>query len=427
MTRTSLDHGSAQSSPTRESRPTDRPTALLARPAVGDRQHIPGAPVDTRRQLLVKICWMLLWMFYLVYPIEDLAGGRHGTVGTLLGALALAGFVGGYLSLVIFRSVGGDGWRGTYPVLALMLGLAFATSFGLGGQWLGLFTYLSVAAGAVLPPRFALGGVLATAGLLLVTALILHTKSDELGALVLPTFLSGAAMTGLQRLVTTMRELREAREVAAHLAAAEERLRLARDMHDLLGHSLSLITLKSELAGRFMDAGKDDQARAQVADIEQVARQSLTDVRSAVSGYRKPSLSVELAAARTALATTGVTLDAPSTLTEEHPGLGGAEAETLAWALREAVTNVVRHAAGATLCTVALDETWDGDGARFAVLEVADNGRGPGKSAPGNGLTGLDERLALVGGRLETATGRHGRGFTVRALVPLGLTAARRP
>jgi two-component system sensor histidine kinase DesK len=376
---------------------------------------------------MVKLCWMLLWMFYLAYPISDLASGKHGTVATVLGALALAVFVGGYLSLVIFRSMSGDWWRGTYPTVGVMLALALATPFGLGGNWLGLFTYLSVAVGAVLPPRFALLGVAAVSGTQLVIALIMHASISALSALVLPAFLSGAAMTGLQRLVTTMRELREAREVAAHLAAAEERLRLARDMHDLLGHSLSLITLKSELAGRFMDAGKDEQARAQVADIEQVARQSLTDVRSAISGYRKPSLSVELAAARTALATTGVTLEAPSTLTEEHPGLGGAEAETLAWALREAVTNVVRHAEGATLCTVGLDETWDGDGARFAVLEVADNGRGPGKSGPGNGLTGLDERLALVGGRLETAPGRHGKGFKVRALVPLGLAAARRP
>ncbi|MFE9423026.1 sensor histidine kinase [Kitasatospora sp. NPDC006697] len=402
-------------------------TAQSARPAVGERpQHIPGAPVENRRQLLVKLCWMLLWMFYLAYPIGDLASGKHGTAATAAGAVALAAFLASYLGLVIFRSANGDWWRGTYPLVGLMAAIALSTSLAFGGQWLGLFTYLSVTVGAVLPIRYALRGVAAITVLLIaIASLVSRQPLSELAALALPTFLSGAAMTGLQRLVGTMRELREAREVAAHLAAAEERLRLARDMHDLLGHSLSLITLKSELAGRFMDAGKEEQARSQVADIEQVARQSLTDVRSAVSGYRKPSLTVELAAARTALATTGVALEAPSTLTEEHPGLGGPEAETLAWALREAVTNVVRHAEGATLCTVALDETWDGEGARYAVLEITDNGPGPGKSTPGNGLSGLDERLALVGGRLETDTGRHGKGFKVRALVPLGLTAAR--
>ncbi|WP_083977476.1 sensor histidine kinase [Kitasatospora azatica] len=386
--------------------------------------NIPGSPVENRRQLLVKICWMLLWMVYLVYPIKDLGSGHYSTTAVVFGWLALTAFLGCYLSLVIFRSANGIWWRGSYPLLAGMLAIALSTSFYYGEAWLGLFTYLSVATGAILPPRIALWGVGAVTLLLAGTALAVHAQSGALVALALPTFLSGAAMTGVQRLVATMRELREARLMAAHLAASEERLRLARDMHDLLGHSLSLITLKSELAGRFMDAGNQEQARAQVSEIEQVARQSLTDVRAAITGYRKPTLSVELAAARTALATTGVTLEAPSTLLEEHPGLGAPEGEALAWALREAVTNVVRHAAGASVCTVGLDETWDEDGSRYVVLEVADNGRGPGKSAPGNGLTGLDERLALVSGRLETATGPHGKGFTIRALVPLGARAA---
>jgi two-component system sensor histidine kinase DesK len=220
-----------------------------------------------------------------------------------------------------------------------------------------------------------------------------------------------------------MRELREARATVAHLAAAEERLRLARDLHDLLGHSLSLITLKSELAGRFMDQDRQEAARAQVADIENVARQSLIDVREAVGGYRRPTLAVELAAAKTALAAAQVTLEADPSVAEGRPGLGGEEAGALAWALREAVTNVVRHGEGATVCTVSMDETWDGEGARYAVLEVSDNGRGPGKSGPGNGLSGLEERLALVDGRLETGVGRRGKGFLLRALVPLRAVA----
>ncbi|PYC72157.1 sensor histidine kinase [Streptomyces tateyamensis] len=382
---------------------------------------VPGAPLENRRQLLVKLCWMALWMVYLLYPVQDLARGHYSTTAVVVGSLALAAFVGCYLGLVAFRSWHGTWWRGSYPVLAVMLALAIATPFGYGEAWLGLFTYVSVALGAVLPPRYSLWGVGANTVLFVAVALAVHAQGDTLGGLLLPTFLSGAAMTGVQRLITTMRELREARLVAAHLAASEERLRLARDMHDLLGHSLSLITLKSELARRFMDAGKQEQARDQVTEIEQVARQSLADVRAAISGYRKPTLSVELAAARTALATTGVTLEAPSTLLEAQSGLGGPESEALAWALREAVTNVVRHAAGATQCTVALDQTWDADGARYAVLEVADDGRGPGRSAPGNGLTGLDERLALVGGRLERGPGPHGKGFAIRALVPLGV------
>ncbi|MGF1429420.1 sensor histidine kinase [Kitasatospora sp. LaBMicrA B282] len=384
----------------------------------------PGGPVENRRQLMVKLCWMSLWMLYLIYPVKDLTDGHHGLPVQVAGWSALVGFLGCYLTLVAFRSTAGLQWRGSYPLLGVMVAIALATSLALGTPWLGLITYVSVAVGAVLPPRLALRGVAAATVVIVLIGLADGADRSAMAGLVLPTFLSGAAMTGMQRLLLAMRELREARETAAQLAAAEERLRLARDLHDLLGHSLSLITLKSELAGRFMDAEKAEAARAQVAEIEQVARQSLIDVRSAVSGYRKPTLAVELATARSALATVGVALEVPESLAEDRPGLGAAEAETLAWVLRESVTNIVRHAAGATLCTVGLDETWDGDGARFAVLEIADNGPGPGKSGPGNGLSGLDERLALVGGRLETVAGHRGRGFRLRALVPLGVKVA---
>ena len=381
--------------------------------------NIPGAVVENRRQLLVKLAWMLLWMIYLVYPVKDLTGGRHSPAATVAGWAALVGFLAAYVALVAFRSTRPDGWRGKYPLVAVMLALAVATSFGLGEAWLTLFTYASVCVAVVLPARLGLRGVLATTALALVVALLSHADHDTLVAIILPCFLGGVAMTGLQRLISTMRELREARATVAHLAASEERLRLARDLHDLLGHSLSLITLKSELAGRLLDADRPEAARAQVADIEQVARQSLIDVREAVSGFRRPTLPVELAAARTALATAQVTLEAAPELAGSWPGLGSEESGALAWALREAVTNIVRHGDGATLCTVTADRSWEGDGAQYAVLEITDDGPGPGKSAPGNGLSGLAERLALVGGRLESGPGPRGRGFRLRALVPL--------
>ncbi|WP_145793024.1 sensor histidine kinase [Kitasatospora atroaurantiaca] len=381
--------------------------------------NVPGAPIENRRELLVKLCWMTLWMLYLVYPAKDLTGGHHSLVVTVAGWVALVVFLGAYLSLIIFRSRY-QNWRwGGYPLPAVMLAIAMATSAGLGESWLTLFTYASVCVGAVLPPRLALGGVAAVTVVAAAAGLLIDASRDTMWGILLPCFLGGAAMTGLQRLVSTMRELREARATVAHLAAAEERLRLARDLHDLLGHSLSLITIKSELAGRLMDQDKQEAARAQVADIENVARQSLTDVREAVGGYRRPTLPVELAAARTALTAAQVVLVADASVADGHPGLGNEEAGALAWALREAVTNVVRHGEGATVCRVSIDETWEGEGERYAVLEVADNGRGAGKSGPGNGLSGLGERLALVGGRLETGSGLRGKGFCLRALVPL--------
>ncbi|MEV7024588.1 histidine kinase [Kitasatospora sp. NPDC093558] len=400
----------------RTHRTDDPPEVGAARAAF---MSVPGSPVETRRQMLVKVAWMLLWMTYLAYPAGDLVNGGHSPAGQALGWACLAVFVVSYVLLVVFRSQAGMRPRACQVIVGTMIVLAVASSFALGGAFLTMFIYASVCLAVITPPNLALRALVGMAALTVVTGLLIHAGNDSISTFALSAFLSGVAMTGLQRLVATMKELREARAAVAHLAASEERLRLARDLHDLLGHSLSLITLKSELAGRFMDAGKDEAARAQVADIEQVARQSLIDVREAVTGFRRPTLPVELAAARTALAAAQVRLEVAPELVDSWPGLANEEAGALAWALREAVTNIVRHGEGATVCTVTADTAWEGSGERFAVLQVTDDGRGPGKSSAGNGLSGLEERLALVGGRLETGPAERGKGFRLRAMVPL--------
>ncbi|MFD8701436.1 sensor histidine kinase [Kitasatospora sp. NPDC059648] len=397
-------------------RSDEQPEAGAARAGF---MSVPGTPVETRRQMLVKVAWMLLWMTYLAYPAGNLVNGGHSPAGQVFGWACLAVFVVAYVLLVIFRSQAGMRPRACQVVVGAMIVLAVASSFALGGAFLTMFIYASVCLAVITPPNLALRALVGMAALTAATGLVIHAGNDNISTFALTAFLSGVAMAGLQRLVATMKELREARAAVAHLAASEERLRLARDLHDLLGHSLSLITLKSELAGRFMDAGKDEAARAQVADIEQVARQSLIDVREAVTGFRRPTLPVELAAARTALSAAQVRLEAAPDLVDAWPSLADEEAGALAWALREAVTNIVRHGEGATVCTVTADETWEGSGERYAVLEITDDGRGPGKSQPGNGLSGLEERLALVGGRLATGPGERGKGFRLRASVPL--------
>ncbi|MFJ7906365.1 sensor histidine kinase [Kitasatospora sp. NPDC096204] len=402
-------------------RPDEPPEVGVARTSF---MNVPGSPVETRRQLLVKVAWMTLWMLYLAYPAGDLLSGGHSTIGTVLGWCCLAAFMGAYVLLVIFRSQAGMRPRACLAIVTTMVGLAIAASVVLGDAFLTLFIYASVCVAIITPARYGLRTLVAMAALTAAVGVGIGADVDNVSTFALSAFLSGVAMTGLQRLVATMKELREARAAVAHLAASEERLRMARDLHDLLGHSLSLITLKSELAGRFMDAGKDEAARAQVAEIEQVARQSLIDVREAVTGFRRPTLPVELAAARTALAAAQVRLEAAPELVDAWPALSDEERGALAWALREAVTNVVRHGEDATVCTVTADESWEAGGEHYAVLEVADNGRGPGKSQPGNGLSGLEERLALVGGRLETGPGEHGRGFRLRASVPLRTVSA---
>ena len=190
-------------------------------------------------------------------------------------------------------------------------------------------------------------------------------------------------------------------------AADEERLRLARDLHDLLGHSLSLITIKSQLARRLL-APDDSPAALEVADIERVARQSLQDVRHAVDGYRQPSFAAALVGAQAALDAAGI----HSTIEQTAGTLPTGVDTALAWAVSEGVTNVIRHSrAGA--CSIRL--TRDG---REARLEITDNGAPTGTNTPGNGLRGLRERAAARGGRVDAGPLPQG-GFRVQIFVPL--------
>ncbi|MGW1835020.1 sensor histidine kinase [Streptomyces sp. NPDC002067] len=377
-----------------------------------------GQPPRTRRQAVSKALWIAVWMLYLAGPVADLLTGSASLTTRVLGAAGLVAYVALYFALV-FRHM----WRGVtprtvYPVLAALLALSVALAWNLGANWLVLFIFTSVATGVVLPWEHARWSVPAVTAVLLTLGLRFpEVRGYYLLAYGLPALGSGYTMVGVQYLIRTTKELRAAREEVARLAANDERLRMARDLHDLLGHSLSLITLKSELAGRMLpDRPKD--AAAQVADIERVSRQALVDVREAVTGYRRPRLAVELAGARTALRTARIAVDADPALDLDRE-LPEAVEGTLAWALREAVTNVVRHS-GARRCALRLaEETDPADGARTLRLTVSDDGAGaPRGTGDGNGLGGLRERLALTGGHLETGpAGRH--GFVLTAVVPL--------
>jgi two-component system sensor histidine kinase DesK len=387
-----------------------------------------GQQPENRRQLMVKLCWMLIWMVYLAYPVSDLLDGGHSFPARVLGWILLTVFLCCYVSMVVRRQLPGAAatrWRPLNPAaLAAMLVMAGVACYTLGSSWLALFTYTAVTAGIVLPLRWSLPGVAGVTAILIVVGLTCpEPVHDGLAPIAISAFLGGAAMAGIQRLVRTMQELREARETVAALAASDERLRMARDLHDLLGHSLSLITLKTELTARFLDQERYQEARAQVADIETVSRQSLVDVREAIGGFRRPKLAVEIAAARTALHAAGIEPDTDPAIADPHPGLGPDEEGALGWALREAVTNAVRHS-GAQRCSVRLSEHMESDGSRSLCLEVEDDGVGGRRTAFGNGLTGLDERLALASGRVQVGPGARGRGFSVRAWVPLRATGA---
>ncbi len=185
--------------------------------------------------------------------------------------------------------------------------------------------------------------------------------------------------------------LDRAQQRTAVLAVAAERERIGRDLHDILGHSLTTIAVKADLAGRLVGRS-DDAARAEIATLGEVARQALADVRATASGMREVRLASELAAARSVLQAAGVECRAPSAL----PVLGENRSELFGYVVREAVTNVVRHAE-ATICTIDA-------GASF--VRVTDDGRGIRNGAQRSGLRGLAERIAAAGGELKVVSGK---------------------
>lgn len=373
--------------------------------------------------------FIVIWLVYLAIPISDLVNGPHTTfqlVGTVVGGTAFS--VGYYLS--VRYGFAPEGVRPRFDVSRrwLMFGLlsliALLMPFLIFHEMYALWIYVAGAAGVTLPmDRFRsplLGGLWATLAML-VQGIVLGVPMGSLSILVMPCLFTCVGSVSARRTRSLIHQLRTAREEVKQLAATEERLRLARDLHDLAGHSLATITLKAELARRLLRADPPS-AEQQLKDLEWVSRQALTDIREAVSGYRRPTLAVELLSARTALAAAGVTLREGTDLANAL-GLDPEAEAALAWCLREATTNVLRHAKAAT-CTVTLIPATV-DGRASLTLEIADDGRGaPEESGGGrehgfgNGLTGLAERLAEVSGTLAAGpAGPH--GFRVQATVPV--------
>jgi two-component system sensor histidine kinase DesK len=203
-------------------------------------------------------------------------------------------------------------------------------------------------------------------------------------------FICGLANLFMAEQKRSQCKLEKAREENAALAQVAERERIARDLHDVLGHTLSVIVLKAELAGRLM--GRDDvRAAAEIADVEKTARTALAEVREAIGGYRAKGLQAEVDMARMTLDAAGVTLRCETM----PPTLKAREETALSLSVREAVTNIVRHAQ-ATECTMRFTVAQDG----FTTLEVEDNGR---KTVvrEGNGLRGMRARVEELGGRFR--------------------------
>ncbi|MEU4831792.1 sensor histidine kinase [Streptosporangium sp. NPDC023615] len=362
-----------------------------------------GSPPSRRRRL----AGISIGLVYLCFPVLEIVTGEVSGTRALWGGAGLAVFVACYVATVLSPADFGEPTRLTYWLLGVttLLGVGLAAAFG--GGWTTLPIYMTVVYSMALSPRLSVAGVTAMAVAVLLIGLL---KEHDLGTtlvLVFQVVTLGVLFMGMRNTRMLVMRLRRAQEEVARLAASEERLRIARDLHDLLGHSLSLIVLKSELAGRLAEDGSE-RAVAEIRDIESVARQALVEVRDAVTGYRQRGLAGELDGARAALEGAGTKV----TIRLAGTPLPGALEELLGWAVREGVTNVIRHAR-ATRCEieVTLDD-------RAATLEIVDDGRGADPYGPGNGLTGLTERVRAAGGTVSAAP--RPPGFALRVVVPRG-------
>ena len=241
--------------------------------------------------------------------------------------------------------------------------------------------------------RRAIGAWSPSRPLRAIEGLLLHMSAWELfWAAVFPVFIGAGNIFFAER-NRMNRKLRKANEEIENLAKVAERERIARDLHDVLGHTLSVITLKSELAGKLID--RDPQrAGKEIREVEQISRQALSDVRDAIRGYRSQGLVAELAQAKTTLETAGLTVQCDAATTMKLPAV---QESVLSLAVREAVTNVVRHAQART-CRMRLEQQ---NGS--CRLEIQDDGCG-NSNGEGNGLRGMRERVEMLGGTLNRNT-----------------------
>lgn len=345
---------------------------------------------------------LLPWLLLGLGSFSNLFQGE--TPNPLLGGLGLLIFNSCYIYVAVRSFVKEKREaRSTRVALLIMTLVTCGLAGGYGGTWLLFFPLLGLAAGAALRgPRLRETSV--GLGLLAGAVAVPHDGWGGL-AIAYATGISTVVTAVILTLAEAVRELRAAREELARRAVEKERLRFSRDLHDLLGHTLSVIVVKSEAARR-LAPGDLDAALAQITDIESVGRQALTEIREAVTGYREGSLPTELDRARSALTAAGV----EPAVSQSGPPVAPETAALLGWVVREAVTNVVRHSA-ATHCTITVTGTQD-----RVRLTVTDDGRGAAKGATGDGPGEGDDGGAAEGGGAgadQDGARALGRGATV--------------
>lgn len=339
------------------------------------------------------------WLIYIVpFVLSPLWDPRLATVrGWTTIGLATAVFL-----VLYFRAYWSRG-RELVLVASALAALALAMwpiSIGAGA----LFIYSAAAFGTLEPTKHAIRGVVVVTLLVVLEAWLMNRSIYHASWPFIFCLIVGGINIHYSQVGRANARLRLAHDEIEHLAKMAERERIARDLHDLLGHTLSLVILKSELASKLAERDPE-RARDEIRDVERIAREALAQVRAAVAGYRSGGLENEILHARNALASAGVALETEVSKTQLPP----AHEAVLALALREAVTNIVRHA-GARRCRIVLHAT-----PTQCRLVVSDDGRG-GNPPFGSGLTGMRERVEVLGGTMM----RDGRdGTTLNVMLPM--------
>ncbi len=344
-----------------------------------------------------------IWLFYLSDNVGALVKHPAGAWRTV-GLISVALFAATFLLVIASVRRGARRHRCTLPVrlgLLLMLGLALLQVPAAGQHALPCAVYIAAAAAMELPlpAGFTVAVALAIAvewSVRLVPGW--HTSGHGYA---LAVVLAGVASSGIRLALERQSRLTQAQQ---ETAVADERARIAGDLHDILGHSLTVVAVKAELAQRLLDVDLE-RARAELRDLESLARDALADVRATALGMRGISLPGEIAAARAALAAADVAADLPGTADE----VPTRNRELFAWTIREAVTNIVRHS-GARHASVRLHPD---------SVEIVDDGPGHGGTAgAGQGLAGLRRRADEAGARLTAGRRPGAPGFHVRVEAP---------
>ena len=348
------------------------------------------------RSMPFVILFNLAWLFF--YPVVAHLSFAWVILPTLLSVPVFL-----YLHLCTYFIEGPHSVRLPYVLAVFALGFALVP-FNLACLGYLIFGFFSAA--FTFSARHAWKVILGVALAYILEIILLGHDTTTVLSCALPAVLLG--VSAIYTAFTTQQQvqLRRSTTEIMRLATLAERERIGRDLHDLLGHTLSVVALKSELARKLIDRDLD-AARTEISEVERVARDALSQVRNAVSGIRNAALSAELVAATALLEAQGVRVRCET----EHVALPHDRETALALSLREAATNIRRHS-GASGVTIRVKKESD-----EVVVEVADDGRG-GRIVPGNGLNGMRERLGSVGGNLSLSANENG-GTLLRASVPV--------